>query len=232
MLRRDFLLVASTAAACSLLAYLTGAITTTPPEVLRCESGASYGNHAAALRTPDGKAVQGNTGNQGLDAAAALQQDSSQSDDGNRPDKNTARDAAAAFRKRQELGERFSHLFNRGSSRDSSAISARIENRFYSEEWNQEWAGSKERNIRTLFDTNEVLSGIAPLQITCRSQNCQVVFSASSQDEVRLVSDRFMQAATRGDVGMTDPVVSFFPDVSMGRVVFYLSENGNMDLIQ
>ena len=39
-----------------------------------------------------------------------------------------------------------------------------------------------------------------------------------------------MRAATRNDLGMQDKVVSFFPDISTGRVVFYVSENGNTDL--
>jgi hypothetical protein len=223
MFRRDFFLVASTAATCSLLAYLVGTTSTTPPEVLRCESGASYGNHATALSRTDDKAVQVEAGNQRL----AVLRDSE-----SHPDKNTARDAPASIQRQQELGERFSHLFNSGTNADSSVISATIENRFYSEEWHQEWAGSMERNIRTLFDTNKALSGMAPLQVTCRSKNCQVVFSTSTQDEVRAVSDRFMREAIRSDVGMKDQVVSFFPDISMGRVVFYLSENGDMELFQ
>jgi hypothetical protein len=221
MSRRDLLLVASTAAICSLVAYVAGAITTTPPEVLRCESSALNGNRSTALSKPD-EAVQRKPVQQELDAIAG----------GDHADQSPAQDPAVAFQKRQELGERFSRLFNNGGNPDTSVISARVENHFYSEEWNQEWAGSTERNIRTLFDANKDLSGMTPLQVTCRSKNCQVVFSAASQDQVRLVSEKFMQAATRGDVGMKDKVVSFFPDVSMGRVVFYLSENGNTDLFQ
>ena len=69
-------------------------------------------------------------------------------------------------------------------------------------------------------------------QVACRSKNCQVVLSASSADQARALSETFMQAATSGDVGMQDQAVSFFPDISAGRVVFYLSENGNADLFR
>jgi hypothetical protein len=232
MSRRDFFLVANTAAICSLLAFLAGANTTKPRVVFRCESSAAGGYHTTASSKTGDETVQAKPVDQELDAAAALQQGPSQRADGNHSDRSTAQDPAVAFRKRQELGERFSRLFNDGSKPDSSVINARIENRFFSEDWNQEWAGSRERNIRTLFDASTDLSGMVPLQITCRSKNCQVVFSASSQDQVRLVSEKFMHAATRGDVGMKDKVVAFFPDISTGRVVFYLSENGNMDLFQ
>jgi hypothetical protein len=148
----------------------------------------------------------------------------------NRRDGNEAKDPALVIQRRQELGERFAGLLANGGKPDSRAIGTRVENRFYSEEWNQEWAGTRERNIRTLFDSSEDLSGLTPLQVTCRSRNCQVVLSASTQEQVRLASEKFMQAATRSDVGMKDKVVSFFPDITTGRVVFYLSENGNTEL--
>lgn len=232
MSRRDFFLVAGTAAICSILAYFAGTSPTTPPDTLRCESNAAQGNHATAPSKTDDSAVQVETASQGLDTAAALPQDSSRRDGGNHSSKAAAQDPAVAFQTRQELGERFSHLFNGASNRDPSIISTTVENRFYSEEWNQEWAGSKERSIRTLFDANKDLSGMAPLHVTCRSKNCQVVFSASSQEQVRQLSEKFMQAAARSDVGMKDKTVAFFPDISTGRVLFYLSEGGNTDLFR
>jgi hypothetical protein len=227
---RDLLLVAGTAAISSLLTYFIGAAITTPTEVLHYERSAAGEDRAAALSTLGDETPRARAGNQELYAANAPLLDAAQRDGAVHTSTKTAQEPAFAVQKRHELGERISSLYSDGSN--PSAVSAKIENRFYSEEWNQEWAGSKERSIRTLIDTSKDLSGLTPLQVTCRSKNCQVVFSASNQDQVRRVSEKFMQVATRGDVDMNDKVISFFPDTSMGRVVFYLSENGNMDLFE
>ena len=230
MSRRDILLVASTAAISSLLTYFACATITAPPEALRYESTAAKRVQAAADVEPDERVVHVAPGRKGLDAADAPRPNPSPPAGRNQSDTSTARDPALAFEKQQEMAERFSTVFNNEGHRNSGEVNARIENRFYLEEWDQEWAGSRESNIQTLFSANENLSGITPLQVTCRSKNCQVVLSASSQEQVRLLSAKFMRAATRNDLGMQDKVVSFFPDISTGRVVFYVSENGNTDL--
>lgn len=232
MLRRDFFLVASTAAISSLLTYLTCVTLTTPPEARRYEIGAIDGAHMAPLNSFDGDALAVDAGILRPKIVSASRQDSTQPDRSDHSGSSTAQDPVLAFQKRQELGERFSRLFDSASNPPSSTVGAEVENRFYSEEWNQAWAGSKEGKIRALFDDNQDLNGITPLQVTCRSKNCQVVFSASTQEQVQAVSEKFMQAATRNDVGMKDKVVSFFPDVPVGRLVFYLSENGNIDLFE
>lgn len=221
MLRRDLLLVAGTAAISSLLTYLACTTITTPPDAPRYESSAANGNHAAPVSSHDDKSVvQAHA--KGVDAAAAMQQDSPQ----------PARDPALAYEKQQEREKQFSNFVASASKQGSGALNAKIETRFYQEDWNKEWAGSKESNIRTLFEASENLNGIAPLQVTCRSKNCQVVLSASNEDQVRQLTQKFMQAASKSDLGMQDKVVSFFPNVSMGQLVFYLSENGNMELFQ
>jgi hypothetical protein len=231
MARKDFFVVVSTVAIASLLAYLAGASTNKPMEVLRCENGASHETRAADFTEPFVAVRQRETGKPALDAAGAPKHGSAPRDGGN-PVDAAARDPALAVQKQREVGARFSRLIDDGSNADPSVMSAKLESRFYSEEWNREWAGRRERDIRTLFGTDTELNGMAPLQVTCRSRNCQVVLAASSQDEVRLASEKFMRAATRGDVGMSDQVVSFFPDVATGRVVFYLSEGANTDLFQ
>src|SRR5687768_18236282 len=129
MIRRDFFVAASTAAICSLVAYLAGAATTTPSEVLRCASSAASGDPATALNKPGDKAVQVKAGKRGLDGAAASeQQGSSLRDSGNHANRSSAQDAAVAFQKRQELGERFSNLFN--GNPESGVVAAIFENRF------------------------------------------------------------------------------------------------------
>jgi hypothetical protein len=232
MPRRDLFLVVSTAAISSLLTYFIVATRTAPPEALRYESSAANGNPAADPDQPAFNSGHIKPSEQELDTAGALHLGSIQPRSEDRSSNSAPQYSAVVLQKQQELEKQFSSLFIDGSNPDSGALNARIEGRFYLEDWNQEWAASKETSIRTLFEVNEDLSGVAPLQVACRSKNCQVVLAASNEAQVRLLSEKFMQAATKGDVGMKDKVVSFFPDVSTGRVVFYLSENRNTDLFQ
>jgi len=232
MFRRDFLLVASAAVIGSLVTYLTGATSATPHEVLPCESIAASGNPATAASAGVHAAPPVSTAMQQPAAAASAPQQPARRDGGNLSDDGKARNLVLVGQKQQKFGDQLSSFLSSASSSDPATINATLESRFYSEALNQEWAGSRESHIRTLFEANESLRGTTPLQVACRSKNCQVVLSASSADQARALSETFMQAATSGDVGMQDQAVSFFPDISAGRVVFYLSENGNADLFR
>jgi len=221
MSRRDLFLVASTAAISSLVTYLYCTTMLASPGAVRPEISTAMNPGAPAVsQGPDRSS-----------AAETLPQAASQPVRTNQPADTAGHETARAIQKQKQIGEQISSLFEDGSIPDTGAINAKLENRFYQEEWNQEWAGSKERSIRTLFEADQDLGGLSP-QIACRSKNCQVVLAASSQEQVQQLSAKFMQAATRTDVGMKDKVVSYFPDITTGRVVFYLSENGNTDLFQ
>lgn len=230
MSRRDFFLVAGTAAVTAALTWFAAASLTTHPDVPRSESSAAA-NPAPAIGGPGDATIPARSEAKSADAA---RQTSAPAAGGTRADATTPRDPTLVFKKRQEFGEQLSSFMAKQAPSDPGAINARIEARLYAEDWNQEWAGSAEKGIRSLFESHEGLDGVAPQQVTCRSKNCQVILSASGRDpeQVRLLSEKFMQAATRSDVGMKDKAVAYFPDASLGRVVFYLSENGNMDLFQ
>jgi hypothetical protein len=230
MSKRDFLLVASTATICSTLAFFAGATLTTRPEASRSERAVDAASLATAASNPNDAVAP-------LEAArpAPVAADSSRSAAATpageiQTDSNRINEPTLAARQQKQLGEEFSAFVRNGSHSNPGALTAAVENRFYSEARNQEWAAAREDNIRNLFAANEELNGLDPLDVTCRSKNCQVVLSASTQDEVRTLSEKFMQVATRSDVGMDRKMVAFFPDVTAGRLVFYLSENGNMDL--
>jgi hypothetical protein len=227
MSRRDLFLVAGTAAISSLLTYFTVSAIATPPDVARSVSSATSRDPVAVLTAPD---VRGFPDKPEPVVAAAPQQHDAMPHAAHRADARPAPDASLAVQKQRELGERFSSFYSAAHS-DPGVVGAKVESRFYLEEWNEQWAGSREKSIRTLFEADQELGGLSP-QITCRSKNCQVVLAASNQTQVQQLSAKFMHAATRADVGMNDKVVTFFPDVSTGRVVFYLSENGNTELFQ
>lgn len=222
MSRKDLLLVAGTAAVTSLLTYLTVSTLTTAPQTVSCEGGAACGT-PSEVRAPDLAAREGARDRPRTDVEAPRPNLSKPTTAEVHSRTATPADAALLLQKQRELRERFSN---------PKLTNASIESRFYAEEWNPEWAGSTERGIRTLFASHEDLSAIDPQRVTCRSKNCQVVLSATNQEQVRLVAEKFMRAAVQSDVGMKDKIVSFFPDAASGSVVFYLSENGNADLFQ
>jgi hypothetical protein len=232
MSRRDFNLIAATAVISSFIAWFAGASLSTSPEAPDLENRAASGEHATFTIRPADQGARVMPGQPEPDSAVQLQRDTSRPEDGGRPDDGKAADMARAVQLQKKFGEQFSRFIEDGGTRDPGAINARVENRFYSEEWNRDWAVSREGSIRTLFVASDELSGIDPLQITCRSRNCQVVLSVSSRDQAQQLAAKVMKAATRSDVGMKDKVVSYFPDVSTGRLLVYLSENGNTDLFQ
>lgn len=230
MSRRDLFLVASTAAVSSLVTYFFCTTMLPSPGAVRTEISAAM-NPGAPPISRDERMLATTAATDWPRPAAALPPPSPQPAGAGQPANSPADDPARAMQSQKRMGEQFSTLFKEGNVPDPGAINAKLENRFYQEEWNQEWAGSREKNIRTLLEADKELGGMSP-QITCRSKNCQVVLPASTQDQAQQLSAKFMQAATRADVGMKDKVVAFFPDISTGRVVFYLSENGNTDLFQ
>jgi hypothetical protein len=227
---RDVFLVAITATISSFLTYSYCTRLTTLPAAASHEIAAGKAEPAPAPSVPR-TVVQVETTRDWPQVRVATQQASSKQDAATPPGDGAPRDRALAYQKEREFGERVTAFINAGNP-DPQAISARLENRFYLEEWNREWAGDRESSIRTLFEANEVLSGVVPLQVTCRSKNCQVVLSATSLEQVRQLSGQFLQATAKNDLGMNDKMVSFFPDTSSGRLVFYLSENANTDLFR
>lgn len=229
MSRRDLFLMASTAAISSLLTYLYCTTMLASPGAVHPEI--STLNPGAPAVSQHERIFGATPGSDRSSSAETLPQPASQPVRTTQPADTAGEETVRAIQKQKQVGEQISSFFKDEGVPDTGAINAKLENRFYQEEWNQEWAGSKERSIRTLFEADQDLGGLSP-QIACRSKNCQVVLAASSQEQVQQLSAKFMQAATRTDVGMKDKVVSYFPDISTGRVVFYLSENGNTDLFQ
>jgi hypothetical protein len=202
----------------------------TAPPLLRADGNAAPANPAMDAGSAPDQAVDAQAGNRAAVLAPAPQESASAA--ARHPDNDKARELVLAAQRQQQFGQQLTSFLDELGHSDPTAVNATLETRFYSEERNREWASEREGDIRTLFEANENLRGMTPTQVACRSKNCQVVLPASTQDQVRALTERFMEAATRGDVGMQDQVVSYFPDISAGRVVFYLSENGNTDLFR
>jgi hypothetical protein len=231
VLTRDIFIVAVTATVSSFLTYLavdrgvhSGSAATEPPsqtETAKEEPGERL--------NPNEKAILAKIGDNTATTTNLPRHEEKKNEE---TEQRIEREVYLRLKKQNELRKKFAGFFDKKLNMDPGRLNAEIENRFYTEEWDQEWARDKESNILNLFKTNANLNNIPPLNVACRSKNCQVVLAASDQEQIRDLSRKFMEIAASSDIGMKDKSISFFPDISAGRLVFYLSENGNMDLFQ
>lgn len=130
------------------------------------------------------------------------------------------------------LENKFSTFFSSRADANPNNLNAQVENRFYEEEWNPKWAEHKENKIQTLFNQNKALQNLQPLDITCRSQNCQIILPAGNENQIHEFTTIFMSVAANSDLGMNNQSVSFFSDPASSSLVFYVSENQHESLLR
>ena len=106
-----------------------------------------------------------------------------------------------------------------------------IQNRYASEPLDYEWAANKENAILSLFDTSENLHTFKPLDISCKSKNCQIILAAGDQQQTDLMYGAMLKAVTTHQ-DFPNQTVSYFSDPAAGQVIIYVSQNGVMDLLQ
>jgi hypothetical protein len=153
--------------------------------------------------------------------------------DGDNPNEtNMAKLSPKQFHENKEKLNKFVELRAQAEKMTSRELSGIIENQFYQEEIDPAWANEKEKNILDMFKNNESLGSITPLHVNCRSENCQVALPAASEEQINSLSSKFLNAAAESDVGMNNKLVTSFPDPSTGRLVLYVSDDGNMDLFR
>lgn len=109
-------------------------------------------------------------------------------------------------------------------------ISTAVENKFYQEEVDEEWANDKESYLSNRFESDEELKDVHPLEITCRSENCKIVLSIESQENISSISHRLSNAPIDSD--REGAMVYAFPDSSTNRLVVYVSKKSGMDMIR
>lgn len=231
MLSRDLLLVAVTAAVSSFLTYVVMErdSSNTPPTALSIIAN----EKAPEQPSPDDKPILVQAGERPAivtDESNDLLQSGGMKNA--KEETDTGQQASVSLQKQAELERNFTGFFEKKRGMDAGQLNAEIESRFYQEEWNREWAQDRESGIHNLFQTDAGLSNISPLHVACRSKNCQVVLPVANREQAQNLSIKFMEIAAGSDLGMNDKSISFFPDISTGRLVFYLSDNGNMDLFQ
>lgn len=106
-----------------------------------------------------------------------------------------------------------------------------IQNRYASEPLNYEWAVNKENAILSLFDTSENLHTFKPLDISCKSKNCQIILAAGDQQQTDFMYGAMLKAVTTHQ-DFPNQTVSYFSDPDAGQIIIYVSQDGVMDLVQ
>lgn len=106
-----------------------------------------------------------------------------------------------------------------------------IQNRYASEPLDYEWAANKESAILSLFDTSENLHTFKPLDISCKSKNCQIILAAGDQQQTDFMYGAMLKAVTTHQ-DFPNQTVSYFSDPAAGQMIIYVSQDGVMDLLQ
>lgn len=114
--------------------------------------------------------------------------------------------------------------------KDSSPLEY-IQQRYASEPLDYEWAIDKENAILTLFDTSENLHSFMPLDVSCKSKNCQIVLAVGDEQQTDFMYDALLKAVT-SNRNFPDQTVSYFADPAAGQMIVYVSQNGVQDLLQ
>lgn len=242
MLLRDFVLVAGTAAISSFVTYLVtdAAVDESIPvhASAACEASVAEVSAAGAAQGGHSSRMDDDTPGSPADRTPAVSMQSLKS---NPPQPQRRADGAGEtdaaqntclqfYRRQQHAIDEFIQLHAKAGSPDSGALSAGIEERFHQETLDPQWAPDKENEILGVFEKHEGLSAISPLYVTCKSKNCVVALSATGLEQTEPLTRKFFEAMMHSDIGMKNKSISYFPDPATGRLLFYLSDNGNMDL--
>lgn len=108
-----------------------------------------------------------------------------------------------------------------------------LQRRYENEEVNYDWAIQKEDQIHQILNNSEALSYIAPLDISCRSKNCQLIFPSNDQKQASELFEHFLNATQNNtEVGSPALTASYFSDSNNGELTLYISEVGNSSLYE
>lgn len=150
----------------------------------------------------------------------------------NQPQPARLEDLQFAYEKKQNEIASFREFIEKTGSNSLGVISKNYD----SEPVDNEWAGSKENELLALLDTNETLQNIAPLEVSCKSQNCRLVLSARDENQGQSLYSAFKNEALKGSDENKRQLISYFSNPARGEIQIYLSKsninallNGKMD---
>lgn len=169
------------------------------------------------------KNISANThDNQKINLSQAVQP-SADKDDNNANQAQSAivEDMQFAYEKKQNEIASFREFIEKTGDNSLSVISKNYD----SEPINPEWAKSKENELLTLLGTNETLQNMAPLELSCKSQNCRLVLSAQDENQGQSLYSAFKNQALQGSDENKQQIISYFRNPDRGEIYIYLSKN-------
>lgn len=155
----------------------------------------------------------------GFEQAAIIQPDT------NASNKNktlpTTEELQFAYEKKQtEIA-----AFRKFTERTGDSAASVVSNNYDAEPIDLEWARSKEDELLALFNTNETLQNTAPLELSCKSQNCRLILSAHDGVQGESLYSAFKDEALQGSDDNKKQVISYFSNPDSNEIHIYLSKS-------
>ncbi|MDZ4260905.1 MAG: hypothetical protein U1B30_01050 [Pseudomonadota bacterium] len=135
-------------------------------------------------------------------------------------------DLQFAYEQKQNKIASFREFIERTGDSSLSVIS----DNYDSEQVDPVWARSKEDELLALLDTNETLQNTAPLELSCKSQNCRLILSAHDGSQGESLYSAFKNEVLQGSDENKKQVISYFRNPDSGEIHIYLSKN-NVDAL-
>jgi len=121
--------------------------------------------------------------------------------------------------------------FREFTEKNGDGVLSVITKNYDSEPVDSEWARSKEEELLALMDTNKTLQNAAPLELSCKSQNCRLVLSVHDENQSQLLYSAFKDGALQGSDENKKQVISYFNNPERGEIHIYLSKSTVRELI-
>lgn len=130
-------------------------------------------------------------------------------------------DLQFAYEKKQNEIASFREFIQKAGNNVLGVISKNYD----SEPLDPEWARLKEDELLAILDTNETLQNTAPLELSCKSQNCRLILSAQDESQSESLYSAFKDEVLQGSDENKNQVISYFKNPDSGEIHIYLSKS-------
>lgn len=130
-------------------------------------------------------------------------------------------DLQFAYEKKQNEIASFREFIETAGEKSLDAISSN----YAAEPLDPVWARSKEDELLAMLDSNETLQNTAPLELSCKSENCRLILSTHDGDQGESLYSAFKNGALQGSDENKKQVISYFSNPDSGEIHIYLSKN-------
>lgn len=122
-------------------------------------------------------------------------------------------------------------LQNFAQSNKDKSIIEQTQRNYEAEEINYDWAFRKEDSLLSLFNTHKELTSFSPLDVSCKSKNCQLILAAETEEQAQTIYQSFLAAVIKNQ-SHSEQTVSYFTHPGDGHLVMYVSESERSNLFE